>query len=497
MQSRRDQVQAHQFVVSRLTTGLLRADPDEPETPIQRTSRGVFIGALLGAVASVGFLVYGFVSPGGSTGWREPGSLVMEKETGTWYFYDGTLRPVRNYTSVRLLGGPGLQVQKVSTASLTGTAHGGPIGIEGAPDALPAAGALTGGKAWEVCAATRPTESGGREPTTSLRIAADGTAQAVPQDRALLIRSGDTAYLVWRGNRFRVTGGRTTLDALGYGNAEPYTVSSTFVDALPAGPDLVPPATRELGKPGPRLDGRPSVVGSVFTVSTPGSAQKYFLLRSTGLVPVTTTQAALVLGDPDTRKRVYRGAVPAATTLSVGALDGARAPASATDGSASVREAGQALPPAPPAVVPVGDGRDACVRLRPEDGRTAVDVVLAVAPPASGSPPATAPALEPACTPVDAISVPPSGGSLVKVLGAAGTDMGNAHYLITDTGIKYRIPTGKDAETLGYDLAAQAHAVPSSLIRMVPTGPDLSPAAAAAGRSSVAGTPQCGAAPSG
>lgn len=40
MQNRKDQVQAHQFVVARLTAGLLRADPDAPETPLRRTNRG-------------------------------------------------------------------------------------------------------------------------------------------------------------------------------------------------------------------------------------------------------------------------------------------------------------------------------------------------------------------------------------------------------------------------------------------------------------------------
>ncbi|WP_199926081.1 type VII secretion protein EccB, partial [Streptomyces sp. NRRL S-495] len=44
MQSRRDQVQAHLFVMSRVAAGVLRAEPDAPDTPVGRTNRGAAIG---------------------------------------------------------------------------------------------------------------------------------------------------------------------------------------------------------------------------------------------------------------------------------------------------------------------------------------------------------------------------------------------------------------------------------------------------------------------
>ncbi len=40
MRSKRDQVQAHTFMMGRLTSGMLLADPDAPESPLGRTSRG-------------------------------------------------------------------------------------------------------------------------------------------------------------------------------------------------------------------------------------------------------------------------------------------------------------------------------------------------------------------------------------------------------------------------------------------------------------------------
>ncbi|MET9112390.1 type VII secretion protein EccB, partial [Streptomyces zhihengii] len=79
------------------------------------------------------------------------------------------------------------------------------------------------------------------------------------------------------------------------------------------------------------------------------------------------------------------------------------------------------------------------------------------------------------------------------VLGASGRQVGASAYLVTDTGVKHRIASKEAAEALGYDLAADAQAVPSTLVGMLPTGPDLSPEAAAAGRSGATGTPDCGA----
>ena len=102
MQNRRDQVQAHAFVVGRLVSALLRAEPDAPMTPLRRFVVGTFWGALLGALAVAGFGVYGFISPGGSTAWRAGGALIVEKETGARYvFVEGELRPVVNYASAR------------------------------------------------------------------------------------------------------------------------------------------------------------------------------------------------------------------------------------------------------------------------------------------------------------------------------------------------------------------------------------------------------------
>lgn len=491
MQTRRDQVQAHQFVVSRLTTGLLRADPDDPETPTRRTNRGVVIGAVLGVLVCIGSLVYGFIRPGGATSWRDGGTLIVEEGTGTRYLYDGKLRPVRNYASARLIVGAGLKTDTVSAASLAGTPHGGAVGIEGAPDVVPSAAELNSAP-WEVCAGTRRTDAGDRAVTTSLGVDSDQPGTSVRADEAVLVHGEDSGYfLIWHGNRFKLASGSATADALGYGAAEPLRVSAAWLDALPAGADLAPPSVSGQGDKGPVLDGKQTRVGQVFVVRTLGSAQQYYLLQRAGLTPISTTQAALALTGPGVREKAYGGSPPAEVHISSDALNGAQAPKNAIGEPRTVQEAGAVVPASPPKVLAVGDDRSVCARIAPNgDEGTEVSVVLAdtAAITATAVEPAQAPVK--ACLAVDSISVRPSGGSLVRALSSAGASVGDTTYLVTDTGMKYRLSSKGAATALGYDLSA-AQPLPSPLLGMLPTGPDLSPEAAAAGRSESGGASEC------
>jgi hypothetical protein len=96
-----------------------------------------------------------------------------------------------------------------------------------------------------------------------------------------------------------------------------------------------------------------------------------------------------------------------------------------------------------------------------------------------------------ACTAVDRITVPLGGGALVRALAADGGTAGATTYLVTDTGTKYRVSSDSDLAALGYS-ASQAEALPSPMLSMLPTGPDLSAQAASSGISSTTMPPCAG-----
>ncbi|MEV6160697.1 type VII secretion protein EccB [Streptomyces sp. NPDC052052] len=500
MQSKRDQVQAHTFVMGRLTSGMLLAEPDAPESPLGRTTRGVLIGVIITALVAAGSLVYGFVSPGGDDAWRASGTLVVNRETGARYVYvEGRLRPVRNYASALLVANGNLTSEDVSTASLKGTAVGAPVGIPGAPDSVPDAKDLETDP-WQVCsvlAAEAGTDTGDTEGSggsggsgdvfTALVAGAPVEGQGLSTGQGIVVSGPDRArYLVWQGSRLRLDRNAGAAVALGYGSVTPRPVSAAFLDALVKGPDLVPPAVPGRGDAGPSLGGRPSKLGQVFQSRTPGAGRQYYLLRREGLVSLTETGAALVLGDAATREAAYGGGTPTAAVIGAAEVKARLAPG--TEGSDPV-PAG--LPTTPPHSVSVPAGHAACARVRPDHGGgTQVTGALV---PLTALPPVAAPSpdgLTAACLPVDATTVRPGHGALVKALGAGGTDIGSTTYFVADDGVKYRLLSQAAQKALGYD-GVSAQALPSPLLAMLPSGPDLSTEAASAGRTTGTTAPSC------
>ncbi|MEU1085993.1 type VII secretion protein EccB [Streptomyces sp. NPDC005576] len=481
MQSRKDQVQAHLFVMGRLTSGMLRSDPDSPESPVGRTNRGMAWGIGLGVVLTVGFLLFGMISPAGSKTWQQDSDLIVQKDTGTRFLYlDGTLRPVRNYASAKLIAADDLKVVSVSGASLAGERHGTPVGIPGAPDALPGPGDLEQG-AWQVCA-EEPARTGadrtGRRPVTSLRVGLPTGGVSPGDDRAVLVQGPDrTTHLLWGDHRLRL-GKHGAAEALGYSGATPVPVSAAFLDSVPAGPDLTAPEVDGRGAAGPRIGGRTGRTGQVYALASPGTVTQHFLLEKSGLRPLSTPGAALVLGDDRTAKLAYQGSVPAVLPLTADQLAQHRAPA------AEAAEDPAGWPSRTPVVRDPGPGMSVCARIQPEG--SAPRVALALVPTAARAAPVpSGPEIRHACLAVDGLEVRPGGGALVQALGAGGSVIGTTTYLVTDVGIKYRLPDAESVERLGLK-GGHAQAVPSRLLDMLPTGPVLDAAVAGGGRAAPA-----------
>ncbi|MER6992730.1 type VII secretion protein EccB [Saccharopolyspora hirsuta] len=442
MYGRREQVEAHSFLVGRILAAVLRTDPDDPNRPLRRTTVGLAGGIGIALLVMAIVLIVSLLTGMGGNAWREkPGFLVVDKDSGNRYMLvDGRLRPVLNYASARLLAEGEPQVAKVSGEELADFPKGAPIGIPGAPDALPSP--TSAGQPWTVCAGVRADDPGAAATVGPL----PGVTE-VGADEAVLVRAGDQQHLVWRGTRLRITADWVPR-ALGLDPAKTVEVDSAWLNTLPAGPDLgSPPVPR--GGAGPDVAGQPTAIGQLVTAPE-AVGDTTFVVDAGGLVPVSRTVATLLGADPD-------AALPPTITIT---------PAQLAKQQVLPAPVWQAeLPPRPPTGLDL-DRRVPCVRW------TSGEVALVSAPGLPGS------AVDGGVAGVtrdgrvaDLVDVRPGAGFLARTRPAPGVP-GAGVYLITEAGAKFPVANEKAAEALGYSVDT-AEPVPADLLALLPTGPVL------------------------
>ncbi|GLZ02001.1 type VII secretion protein EccB [Actinoplanes sp. NBRC 103695] len=461
MESRRDQVHGYFYIVSRLNAAVMQGRPDPYEPPNRRPVLGLVIGMLLAVVITGGFGIYGIFRPGGDKSWRQSGVVIAVRENGARYLLlDDQLRPVLNYASARLVLGSGTDARmvQVSRNSLKGIPVGAPIGIPGAPDAVPAANRLYTG-AWTVCA--QPPSPAGR-PATMLLLGDLTKTSDVDDRHGFLVRAPDRqTSLVWQGRRYHLSGPAAV--ALGYAALEAVPVTAAWLNPIPAGRDLAFPPVAGRGRPGPPIGGRSSVIGQVYEVRNPvrGTAEQ-FLARSDGFVRLSRTVAALALADPGIRQAYPGGAVSPIP---------ARPDELASATVAKSTEFVDGYPPEPPA--PPDGGGLPCVGYR-SSGAT-VTVTLSRVPATVAARALPVPRAATAAGTADRVMIAPGTGVLARNPYAPGT-AGGATFLVTEYGAKYPLPAA-GVEALGYAGSPPVD-LPSELLELLPTGAVLDPAAA-------------------
>lgn len=458
---------AHTFTVGRLGTAMLEADPDAVDAPMRRTRTGTYVGVAIAALVCVGFLVFGLIFPGGASTWRQEGRLVIDKGSGASYLYSaGTLRPVANHASARLIQGPDANVSLVSADSLEGVPVGGPVGIPGAPDSLPGAEALESA-VWRLCALPA---QGEERPRTALTIGTAPDPSPPAEDEAVLVAGPDGGrHLLWHGTRLRLDEDGGAVQALGYGTSPAYGVAGAFLDAVPTAPDLTAQDVPGAGAEGPSLAGAPRRVGQVFAVSTPDQPDQHYLLAEDGLAPLTLTQALLLLADPDHSAAAYPDTTPEAIAIPAGEAHDHLAAGGEVTGDGTAR-----TPDAPPELRRTG-GEVPCLRLG-DDG--ALSLTMDGPGSVQAQPVQEVPAIAPGCPTPDLIGIPSGGGSVVRAAPVGGGTNTPTHYLVTDAAAKYPVADTGVLEGLGL-AAGSATEVPTPLLRLMPTGPVLHPEAAA------------------
>ncbi|MEU9339145.1 type VII secretion protein EccB [Streptomyces sp. NPDC048290] len=470
MQTRKDQIQAHTFVMRRLASAMVRANPDTPDTPVSRTSKGYLWGLVIGLFIGLVVFVIGVLFPAAKSDWRTPGTLVLVKGGGGRYLFLGDrLHPVLNETSARLVAGDRMKVAEVKAKSLESTPRGAPLGLIGAPDVLPPADRMKGGS-WLACATRTTTDTGATAPVLTLAVGLGTGHPALDDRRGVVVSDPQGArHLLWDGRRLRLDDASEAVQALGYGNVPPIPVSDGFLNALPEGPTLAAPDIPGRGAPADPLAGAPATVGQLFT----GPSGDPYVLTGDGLAPLTATGFDLLKGDPRTQREAYDGAPVTPRPLGPDDLSARSAgesprPLAALDG----------LPLTTPEARVTGADHAVCAGVTPDEDTTRRTLTVVPAAELDGGPPAVQPGVTPSCTPADRIAVRPGTGALVQ--GLSGGDADATPYLVTDGGVKYPVPGAEAAAQLGYG-GVEPQRVPTTLLRMLPTGPSLDPALMAKG----------------
>jgi type VII secretion protein EccB len=466
MWTRREQHQAYRFLSRRIVSTMLAGEPEGTEVPMRRFTVTLLASVGVALLVFAGFAVYGLLFPGGAR--PEENVIIVERESGAKYVYlANELHPVLNWTSARLiLGQASPAVRTMSQASLRDLPRGRPVGIPGAPDALPDRRSLVT-LPWSVCTAPRS--------ASSVALATHVFVTGYPAggvelgaNEGVLVTAGATPdrYLIWRDHRLKVVDS-ATVAALGWAGIRPAPVAVAFLDALPAGPDVAPLSVPGAGQRANRaIAGSAATIGQLFRAA----GQDYVMLRE-GLAPVGGLSARLLIAG------------------------GARI----TDVTAA--EVGSALlttpaePPGLPADVPAVHGADdrfamACAVYRGGAELERPVTVESFARVVDGMALADAPTADEGADGVplaDRIVVPGGRGALVSPIGSTTT------YLITDQGIKFPLPRVDGLpvpNALGY-ADVRPVAVPTSILALLPTGPSLDPRVAAlfAAAPTVAPTP--------
>lgn len=460
MWTQRDQIQAYQFLRRRLVSALVTGDANHPTSPSRRLVLGTVLGVAAAVLTAAVFGVIGLLNPSGADDWRQGGQVVVERETGARYALgaNGQLVPVLNYASARLyVGGSANQTVTVSADTLRGAPRGQMVGIPGAPDSLPARNALSD-NTFTSCTRT-PTDRPASSPPVATVILGPAAprGRTVPGNEALLVAAptGDD-FLITAGHRFRFAG-QAPVAALGYEGAPTVRVPANWLDTVPVGRDLGLVAVPGAGAPGPSVGGRPTLVGQVLTDGS------YYLVARDGLVPISQTEALLVLGDPRD-SAAYPDGRQSAVPLPVAALDTAPRSRSAGDTSGYPRSV--------PKLAPVDRATVLCA-VGNGNGDTRISTAADVPLPPGGRSLSVAERTDDRVA--DEVFVPPGTGALLRQQVGGGRP--GPLYLVTDTGMKYPVPTDADAAALGY-AGATATAVAGTVLDLLPQGPSLDVAAA-------------------
>lgn len=429
MASKSELLQAQAFNRRRLRTAFTSGAPGGRELPPGKPLRGVVVSVALAILTVIVSLLIGTFTGSLPKGWGDGSIIVVQGEGSRYVALSDTLYPIKNLASARLLVGSSA-ITSVPASKLDGIDRDPtPVGIDNAPDHLPAPDRQYSGPWLSCVAADYPLE-------ISTRLLDDPSG---PLDQAALVKDGDGEYWYIQGaRRYAVDADNIAVVAsvfLGIDDVQAVpTVSALWLNLVVPGTPLGVDLGSELGKDSGTAG---LMVGQVVQTESDGEIVAEYIVDGQGeLVPATPFARTLLTA--------YVGVDPVIMTV-----------AEATD----VRNVNSSAVPGDwPQRVPVDSSHPsaACLQLQPGDDGPVVSVASAPDDFTPGT------------------SVTPGTG-LAVTSQSSGT--GATYGFVSEAGVYFPVESATDLGLLGYK-TGESVVVPASWTQLLAEGPTLSQAAA-------------------
>ncbi|WP_091229743.1 type VII secretion protein EccB [Microbacterium sp. 3J1] len=441
MATKKDLIEAQGFSRRRLLSAFTGGAPGGKELDPAKPLRAVVAGvALTVGVILVG-VFWGIMQPGLPGDWQN-NRLIVATDTGSRYVsVDGTLYPVINTASARLLIPAGeFKVVRTDQSALDGIPVGPAIGILGAPDDLPKPDALLN-SSWTACIDDRE--------GTSVSLASDPVA-SISTGTGAVVQRGEDLFVVADGLRHQVSpeDANAVLRAVGLGTSDILEVDGRWLNLFESGDELEP---IRLNAVGATLEGTALTAGSIVHVQGDPPELRYVALATGELAQLSPLAYQLYLlgsgAEADAEQEV--------------------SPAEVADIPTEPHAGGADWPTEP--LTPLAAGETPCAVVT-DDARTVLGATSQELPEERTR-----------------VNVAVGGGALVQVRGAS-EDMVGMAVLIDESGTAFAIPdavvdagaedAGSDPVTqLGYTQDDIGH-VSDAWIEFFAAGPALSAEAA-------------------
>lgn len=287
MPSNKDILEAERFNRRRLVTAFSSGTPGGKELEAPNSLRPILIGGVIAALILIVAAVMARFSPTLPQGWENSTMIVVKSTGARYYTIDGSLRPVTNVTSARLLSEPGsYKTSSVSASTIEGLPRRSQVGITGIPDDVPSSSDL-GSDKWLSCALPSGTHTW--VAGTLERTAIAGSTLVTNEGRQYLI-SGGTRYLL------DTTGTLGPARALGLDQVAPVQVEAAWLDLFVKGSDLAPLSIEDAGLPAENMPERlaSARIGTIIEVrndADDGSPSRSYIVTGNGRIAALSSVA--------------------------------------------------------------------------------------------------------------------------------------------------------------------------------------------------------------